>query len=76
METGISIGTRAESIEALSCAIMNILGSGQEQGTLVAALEALTNGVSVNHATLSNCHVIGDTITPQTEEDDDANRNT
>ena len=59
MDSMISIGTPAESVDAVGQAIVNILKSPGDQVTIQSALEALTNSVKVEGVTVSGCHLSG-----------------
>ena len=59
MDSMISIGTPAESVDAVGQAIVNILKCDQDQATIQVALGALRDSVKVEGVTISGCTLSG-----------------
>jgi hypothetical protein len=54
MINGINIGHAKESVDAVSDAILKILGSGQEQLTIRTALNVLSHTLNISGTMVSN----------------------
>jgi len=54
---GIQVGTTPESMDAVANCILDILSSGQDQSTMVVALETLRYSSTVSGVTVSECNI-------------------
>ena len=68
MKIGINIGPTKQAVKEVGNWIMQILGSGQDQATIQAALTTFQLSCSVSGTVISNANIIDSNVNDDNED--------